>query len=168
MVPFKKLTKADLRLLSSFASVEGSDAALSEVCNQMSGEGDVLLTVTDGMLCLRQYVGGVYYYSWPVGSGNLRLVLVQIMEDAERFGTSWCIVGVPTAEKDAMERALPSHFLYENSESFSHLSVVRLHKTLHGVVPSLVARPKHGYTDSLFYNNERMVPTVGEDGWDSK
>ena len=168
MVPFRKLTQSDFPLVASFAADGGSEPDVLEACRSVAGGGDVFLTVVEGMLCMRQYVDGVFVYTWPMGHGNLRLVLVQLMEDAGRLGASWRMVGVPEGGQASLDSALPAHFDYELWTDGKAPLLRQVLDALTGPRPVYMAMARHVYADSLFYNNERMVPTVGEDGWDSK
>lgn len=169
MLPFKTITADDIELIGSFFEGEKRERtmrALNRYCE--AGHNELAMVVVENMLVLRQETTHLYVYAMPTEkpgtSGNMRLVLMQLMESAELVGNEWLIVGVREHEKAMLRSALPHHFKFSGEEKYSYLDIVRLSKRVTDE-PSLAAVPTKSYGDSIFANNETMVPTVGEFGY---
>ena len=164
MIPFHKITLADAPTIAAYFEGEERERAITVIKSfAKSGESDLAMAIVDGMLVLRQEASQLYVYSMPVGRGNLRLVLMQMMESASQMGYDWLIVGIRREEQDRLRMALPQHFKFASEEKFSYLDMMNFGRRI--VEENLyVAVPIQDYAESLFHNNETMVPTVGEYG----
>ncbi len=164
MIPFRKITPADTPVISSFMSEEArprAAKAIDRLCKDP--DSDLCMAVVDGMLVFRQESAQLYVYSKPVGRGNMRLALMQMMEDASRVGYDWLIVSIRQEEKDDLRAALPHHFKFSGEEKYSYLDLLRFCKRMTDE-PSIVAVPTKAYGESVFCNNETMVPVAGTFG----
>ena len=166
MMVFKQVTTNDIDLIGTFFVGEKRERtirALERYCNDNYHE--MTMAVVNDILVLRQEISNMYVYAMPTEkpgtSGNMRTVLVQLMEDAEIMGYEWLIVGIREHEKALLRSALPHHFKYAGEEKYCYLDIVKFSKQVTDE-PSLVAVPVISYTDSIFANNEVMVPTIGE------
>lgn len=164
MIPFRKITLADAPTIAAYFDGEERERAIKAIKSfAKSGESDLSMAIVDGMLVLRQEASQLYVYSMPVGKGNLRLVLMQMMESASVMGYDWLIVGIRQEEQDVLRAALPQHFKFSGEEKFSYLDMLNFGRRI--VDGSLyVAVPVQSYADSVFHNNEPMIPTIGEFG----
>ncbi len=164
MVVFKKLTFANIPTIAGYFSGEERERAIRTLKKFAKDEStDISMAIVDGMMVLRQEASMLYVYSMPTGPGNLRLVLMQLMEAAAAMNYDWLIVGIRQEEKELLRQALPHHFKFSGEEKFSYLDMMRIGRRI--VDDSLyVAVPTKDYDESIFYSNEHMVPTVGEFG----
>jgi hypothetical protein len=162
MIPFRKITLADAPTIASYFEGEERERAIKVIKSfAKSGTNDMTMAIVDGMLVLRQEASQLYVYSMPVGKGNLRLVLMQMMESAAVMGYDWLIVGIRHEEMETLRTALPQHFKFSSEEKFSYLDMMNFGRRI--VDESLfVAVPVKAYEESIFVSNEEMVPTVGE------
>lgn len=165
MLPFKQLTPEDIDLIGSFFVGEKKERtirALQRYCKEDNHELSV--AIVEGMMVLRQEVSRLYVYAMPTEkpgtTANMRLCLMQLMEDADKIGNDWLIVGVREHEKALLRSALPHHFKFSGEEKYCFLDIVWFSKQV-TEEPSLVAVPVTSYGDSVFANNETMVPSPG-------
>lgn len=164
MIPFKQITPADFELITSYFEGEEKQRCIKALRNVGKNEKyDLTMAIIDGMLVLRQEASSLYVYSMPVGPGNLRLVLMQMMESASQMNYDWLIVGIRHEEQETLRAALPHHFKFSGEEKFSYLDMMRFGRRI--IDDTLyVAVPVKEYHESVFCNNEAMVPTIGEFG----
>ncbi len=164
MIPFKQITKADTKTIAYFFDgPERRRALLACKHYQEEGSDDICMAIVDGMLVFRQEITQQYVYSMPVGNGNLRLVLLQMMEDAARMNYDWMLCGVHAGDRARLMRALPQHFEFGSEEKFSFLDILIFFRWVNEEA-TYVALPTQTYMQSIFYSNEQMVPTIGEFG----
>ena len=164
MIPFRQITLADAPTIAAYFEGDERERAIKVIKSfAKSGSSDLTMAIVDGMLVLRQEASSLYVFSMPVGEGNLRLVLMQMMECAAVMNYDWLIVGIRQEEMETLRTALPQHFKFSNEEKFSYLDMMNFGRRI--VDESLfVAVPVMNYSESIFRNNEEMVPTVGEFG----
>ena len=98
MIPFKKIDEDDATIIAGFFQSEERDRVIKAVRRACKHEADIFMAVVDGMLVLRQETTKLYVYSLPIGNGNMRIVLMQLMEDAALVGNDWLIVGIRPSE----------------------------------------------------------------------
>ena len=164
MIPFRKITLADAPTIASFFEGDERERAIKAIKRfAKSGESDLCMAIVDGMLVFRQEASQLYVYSMPVGHGNLRLVLMQMMQAADLMGYDWLIVGIRQEEQELLRAALPQHFKFSGEEKFSYLDMLNFGRSIVDT-NTYVAVPVQDYSGSIFHNNEPMVPTVGEYG----
>jgi hypothetical protein len=164
MNTFRRLLPTDIPLIASYFDGEERERCISTLQKFSRQEStDISVAVIDGMMVLREEASTLYVYSMPIGKGNLRLALMQMMEEADRMKYDWLIVGIRQDQKESLRVALPHHFKFSNEEKFSYLDMMRIGRRI--VDDSLyVAVPVKNYSESIFYSNEKMVPTIGEYG----
>ena len=158
MIPFRQITLADIPTIADYFEGEERQRAIKTIKSFAKDENiDLSMAIVNGKLVMRQEASTLYVYSMPLGPGDLRMVLMEMMESAAVMGYDWLIVGIRQSEKEALRAALPHHFKFSNEEKFSYLDMMRIGRRI--VDDTLyVAVPTKDYDDSVFYNNERMVP----------
>ena len=160
MIPFKKIKEEDLPTILSYcdpSTHKRITRAFHKYCN---GENcEISMAIVENTIVLRQEIEDMYVYSMPKGKGNIRIICLQMMEGANVMGYDWMVVGVNENQKSIMNRAMPNHFKFISEEKYSYLDIVRFCKSIDNE-PTIIAKPTVSYTDSIFYNNEKMVPAV--------
>ena len=164
MIPFKKIDEDDATIIAGFFQSEESDRVIKAVRRACKHEADIFMAVVDGMLVLRQETTKLYVYSLPIGNGNMRIVLMQLMEDAALVGNDWLIVGIRPEQEENVLSALPHHFKFIGEEKYSYLDLLRLMVSITDE-HCMVAMPTQNYGESVFCNNETMVPVSGQFGY---
>ena len=164
MIPFKKIDEDDATIIAGFFQSEERDRVIKAVRRACTHEADIFMAVVDGMLVLRQETTKLYVYSLPIGNGNMRIVLMQLMEDAALVGNDWLIVGIRPEQEENVLSALPHHFKFIGEEKYSYLDLLRLMVSITDE-HCMVAMPTQNYGESVFCNNETMVPVSGQFGY---
>ena len=164
MIPFKKIDEDDATIIAGFFQSEERDRVIKAVRRACKHEADIFMAVVDGMLVLRQETTKLYVYSLPIGNGNMRIVLMQLMEDAALVGNDWLIVGIRPEQEENVLSALPHHFKFIREEKYSYLDLLRLMVSITDE-HCMVAMPTQNYGESVFCNNETMGPVSGQFGY---
>ena len=164
MIPFKKIDEDDATIIAGFFQSAERDRVIKAVRRACKHEADIFMAVVDGMLVLRQETTKLYVYSLPIGNGNMRIVLMQLMEDAALVGNDWLIVGIRPEQEENVLSALPHHFKFIGEEKYSYLDLLRLMVSITDE-HCMVAMPTQNYGESVFCNNETMVPVSGQFGY---
>ena len=164
MIPVKKIDEDDATIIAGFFQSEERDRVIKAVSRSCKHGADIFMAVVDGMLVLRQETTKLYVYSLPIGNGNMRIVLMQLMEDAALVGNDWLIVGIRPEQEENVLSALPHHFKFIGEEKYSYLDLLRLMVSITDE-HCMVAMPTQNYGESVFCNNETMVPVSGQVGY---
>ena len=160
MVPFNKITETDIPRILSYFDVDAQERvkrALNRYCTD--GRSELSMAIVEQAIVFRQEIEDMYLYSMPKGKGNIRIICMEMMEGANIMGYDWMVVGVNESQKSIISGALPGHFKFISEEKYSFLDIVRFCKIIDDE-RTIIAKPTIGYTESLCYNNEKMVPAV--------
>lgn len=121
MKPFKKLTINDREIIQHFTMHSermSADMLFANICGWQHLT-NMSYTIIEDMLIMRGNMNGSFIYSLPIGHGNLRFVLMQILEETENLGMQCSIFGVPEDKLEEIERAMPKHFDFYAEDSKS-------------------------------------------------
>lgn len=140
MVPFKKITQSERKTIDSFLARQ-SEKSLLHAIKSFADNEDTYYAIVEDMLVMRHEKERTYYYTMPYGRGQLRYVLMQLMENAKIMGCKCAIVLVDEDDSHAIESAMPGHF--------------SCNKTDDGTI---IAEAVKDFSNSVFNNNESMVP----------
>lgn len=121
MKPFKKLTINDRDIIQRFTMNSErmtADMLFANICGwqHLTNMGYAII---EDMLVMRGNMDGSLIYSLPIGRGNLRFALMQMLEEAENLGMNCRIFGVPENKIEEIERAMPAHFDFYAEDSNS-------------------------------------------------
>ncbi len=140
MIPFKKITTGEETAINNFVS-KVTNNILPESIIQFYKQEDTYYAIVENRIVFRRQAEHTYYYTMPLGKGQLRYVLMQILENASIMGCKCIIVNISEKDKDDIERAMPKHFTFTVLKD--------------GITN---AEANHNFSSSLFNNNESMVP----------
>ena len=107
MISFKDIELKDKELITSYTQQSprrNCDLSFSNLCSWRFLY-DTQFAVQDGFLVLKFWAGEKLVYMMPVGSGDLKKVLEDMIEDANQEGERFCMLGV-CAGKDMGVRRL--------------------------------------------------------------
>lgn len=79
------------------------------------GRGYGEIARLDGFVVQFIKYGGVKYYAYPAGDGDLRAALEALAEDARSYGHPMRLLGVTEERRAELETAWPGAFLYEEN-----------------------------------------------------
>lgn len=95
MISFKDIELKDKELITSYTQHSprrNCDLSFSNLCSWRFLY-DTQFAVQDGFLILKFWAGEKLVYMMPVGSGDLKKVLEDMIEDANREGERFCMLG---------------------------------------------------------------------------
>lgn len=142
MIPFKNVTVADKPVIEKYMTADrqnNADMLFDNIWSRRE-ETNARYAIVEGMLVFRFETNGRFTYSMPLGRGNLRFALMQMMEDADTMRMSCCLSGLSANDMDAVKTAMPGYYAFEEEEG------------------KYKAIPLTNYANSIFFNNEGMVP----------
>jgi hypothetical protein len=147
MIPFRNITLADKPAIEKYlinGECGNPETVFDEILSRRE-QTNARYAIVEGMLVFRYETNGRFTYSMPLGRGNLRFALMQMMEDADTMRMSCCLSGLSANDVDAIKTAMPGYYAFEAEEGGE-------------VSQTYSATPLTNYTNSIFYNNEGMVP----------
>ena len=96
MISFKDIELKDKELITSYTQQSprrNCDLSFSNLCSWRFLY-DTQFAMQDGFLILKFWAGEKLVYMMPVGSGDLKKVLEDMIEDANQEGERFCMLGV--------------------------------------------------------------------------
>mgnify|MGYP000760569996 CR=1 FL=1 len=96
MIPFKDITLADKDTITSFtmkSDRRNCDLSFSNLCSWRFLY-DTQFAVVDNFLVFKFWAGEQLAYMMPVGTGDLKAVLWELIEDARKENQHFCMLGV--------------------------------------------------------------------------
>lgn len=127
MIAFKDITLQDRELIQSFtlnSHRRNCDLSFSNLCSWRFLY-HTQFAVADGFLLFRFHAGGRLSYMMPVGNGDLKKVLEDIIEDARSLGESFQMLGVCVGMKEEIEAVLPGRFRFDSDRDFADYIYLR-------------------------------------------
>ncbi len=140
MVPFKKITPSERQAIETFLASQEEKPLLSAI-KTFCYNGETYYAIVENMLVMRQQREDTYYFTMPYGNGQLRYVLMQLLENAKIMGCKCTIVLADKDDTRAIESSMPKHFTITNDAN-----------------GTFTAHATKDFSDSVFNNNESMVP----------
>ena len=140
MVPFKKITQGERQTIETFLASQ-EDKQLLPAIKAFYDNGETYYAIVENMLVMRQQREDCYYFTMPYGRGQLRYVLMQVLENAKIMGCKCVIVLADEDDTHAIESSMPGHFTITSNGN-----------------GSFTAHATKDFSDSVFNNNESMVP----------
>ena len=115
MISFKDIELKDKELITSYTQHSprrNCDLSFSNLCSWRFLY-DTKFAVQDGFLILKFWAGEKLVYMMPVGNGDLKKVLEDMIEDANREGERFCMLGVCAGMRADLEAIMPDKFHFE-------------------------------------------------------
>lgn len=140
MIPFKKITQGELQTIEYFLASHEEKTLLGAI-KAFANDQDAYYAIVENMLVMRKQQEHTYKYTMPYGKGQLRYVLMQVLENAKIMGCKCFIIDIDENDKEDIERAMPGHFSFSNAED-----------------GTIIAKADKDFSSSVFNNNESMVP----------
>ena len=112
MIPFKDITLADKDTITSFtmkSDRRNCDLSFSNLCSWRFLY-DTQFAVVDNFLVFKFWAGEQLAYMMPVGTGDLKAVLWELIEDARKENQHFCMLGVCSNMRADLEAILPEQF----------------------------------------------------------
>lgn len=127
MISFKDIELKDRDLITSYTQNSprrNCDLSFSNLCSWRFLY-DTQFAVQDGYLILKFWVQGKVVYMMPVGNGDLKKVLNEMIEDARQEGERFCMLGVCSGMRADLEAIMPGMFHFEADRDYADYLYLR-------------------------------------------
>ena len=115
MIPFKDIELQDKELITSFtlnSPRRNCDLSFSNLCSWRFLY-NTKFAIMDGFLLLKFWADGELVYMMPIGNGDLNKVLDALIEDANREGEPFCLLGICAGMCSELETFMPDFSLQQ-------------------------------------------------------
>ena len=127
MIPFKDITLADKYTITSFtmkSDRRNCDLSFSNLCSWRFLY-DTQFAVVDNFLVFKFWAGEQLAYMMPVGTGDLKAVLWELIEDARKENQHFCMLGVCSNMRADLEAILPEQFTFTEDRDYADYIYLR-------------------------------------------
>ena len=127
MIPFKDITLADKDTITSFTMKSdrcNCDLSFSNLCSWRFLY-DTQFAVVDNFLVFKFWAGEQLAYMMPVGTGDLKAVLWELIEDARKENQHFCMLGVCSNMRADLEAILPEQFTFTEDRDYADYIYLR-------------------------------------------
>lgn len=127
MIPFKDITLADKDTITSFtmkSERRNCDLSFSNLCSWRFLY-DTQFAVVDNFLVFKFWAGDQLAYMMPVGTGDLKAVLRELIEDASEEKQHFCMLGVCSNMCSDLETILPDRFTFTEDRDYADYVYLR-------------------------------------------
>lgn len=127
MIEFKDITLEDKDIIQSFtlnSYRRNCDLSFSNLCSWRFMY-HTKYAIVDGFLIFRFYAGDELAYMTPVGQGDLKKVLNDIIEDANQLKQPFQMLGVCVGMKSDIEEAMPGKFTFSSDRDYADYIYLR-------------------------------------------
>ena len=127
MITFKDITLADKDTITSFtmkSDRRNCDLSFSNLCSWRFLY-DTQFAVVDNFLVFKFWAGEQLAYMMPVGTGDLKAVLWELIEDARKENQHFCMLGVCSNMRADLEAILPEQFTFTEDRDYADYIYLR-------------------------------------------
>lgn len=127
MLLFKDVEIKDKELITSYtlkSQRNNCDLSFSNLCSWRFLY-NTQYTVKDGFLILRFRAKGQLVYMMPIGEGNLKQILNEMVNDARKEKEQFCMLGVSAEMCDEINNMIPGKFQFETNRDYADYIYLR-------------------------------------------
>ena len=127
MLSFKDIDIKDKEVITSYtqaAPQRNCDLSFSNLCSWRFLYNTQFAT-QDGFLILKFWAEGKLVYMTPIGNGDMKKVLDEMMEDAAQEGERFCMLGVSDSMRADLEAIMPDEFHFEADRDYADYLYLR-------------------------------------------
>ncbi len=127
MISFKDIELTDKEVITSYTQNSprrNCDLSFSNLCSWRFLY-DTQFAVQDGFLILKFWAGDKLVYMMPVGNGDLKKILEDMIEDAGQEGERFCMLGVCAGMRAELEAIMPGKFHFEADRDYADYLYLR-------------------------------------------
>ena len=127
MIPFKHIELQDKELITSFtlnSPRRNCDLSFSNLCSWRFLY-NTKFAIMDGFLLLKFWADGELVYMMPIGNGDLNKVLDALIEDANREGEPFCLLGICAGMCSELETFMPGRFQFTADRDYADYVYLR-------------------------------------------
>ena len=132
MIQFKDIELEDKELITSFtlnSPRQNCDLSFSNLCSWRFLY-NTKFAVMDGFLLLKFWAEGELVYMMPIGNGDLNKVLNALIEDANREGEPFCLLGICAGKKFQAKRNHVNKFRKTYNYKYTPITADRIQECL--------------------------------------
>ena len=160
MIPFREITLADRDIITKYtmkSSRRNCDLSFANLCS-WKFLYNTQFAEMDGFLLLKFWTLGELAYMMPVGEGDLKKILHEMMEDAKKENGELCMLGVCSEMKEDLEKIMPGKFTFTCDRNYA--DYIYLHTDLATLVgKKFQSKRNHINKFKKSYNYEYMPIT---------
>lgn len=127
MIPFKDITLADKDTITAFtmnSSRRNCDLSFSNLCSWRFLY-NTQFAIVHGFLVFKFWAKDQLAFMTPIGSGDLQVVLKELIEDAREENQHFCMLGVCSNMCDDLEAFLPGQFTFHKDRDYADYIYLR-------------------------------------------
>ena len=127
MIPFQDITLADKDTITSFtmkSNRRNCDLSFSNLCSWRFLY-NTQFAVVDNFLVFKFWAGEQLAYMMPVGTGDLKAALKELIEDAGKENQPFCMLGVCANMRAELETILPEQFTFTEDRDYADYIYLR-------------------------------------------
>ena len=128
---------------------------------------DTKFAVIDNFLVFKFWAGEQLAYMMPVGTGDLKAVLRELIEDAGQENQPFCMLGVCSNMRAELEAILPGQFTFTEDRDYADYIYLRSDlSTLKGKSSRRKEIISTGFViHTRIMNIHRLLPTASRNAW---
>ena len=127
MIPFKDIALTDRDTITSFtmkSNRRNCDLSFSNLCSWRFLY-DTQFAVVDNFLVFKFWAGDQLAYMMTVGTGDLKAILRELIEDARKENHHFCMLGVCSNMRTELETILPEQFTFTEDRDYADYIYLR-------------------------------------------
>ncbi len=127
MIQFKDIELSDREAITGITMKSprrNCDLSFSNLCSWRFLY-DTQYAIKDGFLFFKFWANGELAYMMPVGSGNLKAAIVELIQDSNREGKPFRMLGVCQNMRGDLEEILPNKFAFVTSNDYADYLYLR-------------------------------------------
>ena len=120
MIKFKDITLEDKEAITSItmnSERKNCDLSFSNLCSWRFMYG-TQFAIVDGFLVIKFHMNEKLAYMMPVGEGDLKKILKDLIEDAQSEGMPFLMYGVCNNMKEKIENLMPERFEFSSNRNY--------------------------------------------------
>lgn len=120
MIKFKDITLEDKEVITSItmnSERKNCDLSFSNLCSWRFMYG-TQFAIVDGFLLFKFHIDEKLAYMMPVGEGDLKKILENLLEDAQKEEQPFLLYGVCNNMKEEIENLMPGKFVFSSSRDY--------------------------------------------------
>lgn len=127
MITFKDITIQDKDTITQYtmnSCRRNCDLSFSNLCSWRFLY-NTQFAIVDGFLVFKFWAAGELAYMMPVGEGDLKKVLGELIEDARKEGGPFCMLGVCSCMREDLEAIMPGQFTFTADRDYADYIYLR-------------------------------------------
>lgn len=127
MITFRDITIGDKDTITQYtmnSCRRNCDLSFSNLCSWRFLY-NTQFAIVNGFLVFKFWAAGELAYMMPVGEGDLKTVLHELIEDARKEGEPFCMLGVCSCMREDLEEIMPGQFTFTADRDYADYIYLR-------------------------------------------